>query len=67
MSLLGDLLAHNREFVSNREYEKFETDKFPDKNLAVLACMDARLVELTGQLLADPDDEAVTGEAAVEA
>ena len=51
MSLLGNLLAHNREFVSNREYEKFETDKFPDKNLAVLACMDARLVELLPQAM----------------
>ena len=51
MSLLGDLLVHNRTFVDNREYEKFETDKFPDKNLAVLACMDARLVELLPQAM----------------
>jgi len=46
MGLLNTLLEHNRAFVEAREYEQFETDKFPDKNLAVLACMDARLVEL---------------------
>ncbi|BEV72863.1 MULTISPECIES: carbonic anhydrase [unclassified Paludibacterium] len=46
MSVLGTMLEHNRTFVDNREYEQFKTDKFPDKNLLVLACMDARLVEL---------------------
>lgn len=46
MRVLHALLEHNHEFVTSREYEKFRTDKFPDKNLAVLACMDARLVEL---------------------
>nr|WP_294865665.1 carbonic anhydrase [uncultured Pseudogulbenkiania sp.] len=46
MGLLNSLLEHNRSFVDNREYEQFQTDKFPDKSLAVLACMDARLVEL---------------------
>lgn len=46
MSVLGAMLAHNRAFVAAREYEQFKTDKFPDKNLLVLACMDARLVEL---------------------
>jgi carbonic anhydrase len=46
MSVLGTMLEHNRNFVDNHEYEQFKTDKFPDKNLLVLACMDARLVEL---------------------
>ncbi|MDN0083842.1 carbonic anhydrase [Crenobacter sp. SG2305] len=46
MGVLTEMLEHNRTFVDNREYEQFETDKFPGKNLAVLACMDARLVEL---------------------
>jgi len=45
-SVLANVLEHNRDFVARREYEPFATDKFPDKNLAVLACMDARLVEL---------------------
>ena len=46
MVLLDTLLEHNRAFVTSREYEQFKTDKFPDKKLAVLTCMDARLVEL---------------------
>ncbi len=46
MSLLNSLLEYNHGFVERREYESLKTDKFPDKNLAVLACMDARLVEL---------------------
>lgn len=46
MSVLDAMLAHNRAFVAAREYEQFKTGKFPDKNLLVLACMDARLVEL---------------------
>lgn len=46
MSVLGAMLEHNRNFVDNREFEQFKTGKFPDKNLLVLACMDARLVEL---------------------
>ncbi|AXE29613.1 carbonic anhydrase [Chromobacterium phragmitis] len=46
MDRLNTLLEHNRAFVENREYEQYKTDKFPGKGLAVLACMDARLVEL---------------------
>ncbi|RLT23908.1 MAG: carbonic anhydrase [Chloroflexi bacterium] len=47
MNLLDSLLAHNQSFVASRSYEQFQTDdRFPDKGLAVLACMDARLVEL---------------------
>ena len=46
MDRLSALLEHNRHFVENREYEQFKTDKFPGKGLAILACMDARMVEL---------------------
>ncbi|MBV8680103.1 MAG: carbonic anhydrase [Aquitalea sp.] len=46
MRVLNTILEHNRSFVENHEYEQFKTDKFPDKGLAILACMDARLVEL---------------------
>ena len=45
-SVLDDILAHNRQFVDRREYEQFRTDRFPDKRLVVLTCMDTRLVEL---------------------
>jgi carbonic anhydrase len=46
VSILTDILAHNKEFVARREYEPFLTDRFPDKRLVVLTCMDTRLVEL---------------------
>jgi carbonic anhydrase len=46
MSILSDILDHNKRFVEKREYEPFLTDVFPDKKLVVLTCMDARLVEL---------------------
>jgi carbonic anhydrase len=46
MSILSDILQHNAEFVDRREYEPFRTDRFPDKRLVVLTCMDTRLVEL---------------------
>ncbi len=44
--LLNNILEFNRRFVTNREYEQFETDRFPDKKVVVLTCMDTRLVEL---------------------
>ncbi|MGA2585308.1 MAG: carbonic anhydrase [Tepidisphaeraceae bacterium] len=46
MSILSDILDHNRAFVERREYEPLRTDVFPDKKLVVLTCMDTRLVEL---------------------
>jgi carbonic anhydrase len=46
MSLLSEILDHNRSFVANKEYEPFRTDRFPDKKMVVLTCMDTRLVEL---------------------
>jgi carbonic anhydrase len=46
MSLIGEILAHNQEFVAQRKYEEFRTDRYPNKKLAVLTCMDTRLVEL---------------------
>src|SRR5438874_11449269 len=46
MSILSEILDHNRAFVQSREYEAFLTDQFPNKKLVVLSCMDTRLVEL---------------------
>lgn len=46
MRNLDEILAFNRDFVANREYEKYQTTKFPDKRLVVLSCMDTRLEEL---------------------
>ena len=46
MSILSEILDHNRDFIQRREYEAFRTDPFPNKRLVVLSCMDTRLVEL---------------------
>src|SRR5215213_2892937 len=46
MSILSDILAHNRRFVANKEYKQYETDQFPNKKIVVVTCMDTRLVEL---------------------
>ena len=44
--MIEEMLAYNREFVRSKGYEKFQTSKFPDKKIAILTCMDTRLVEL---------------------
>ena len=44
--MIDQILKFNAEFVSRRDYEQYATDKYPDKRLAVLSCMDTRLTEL---------------------
>ena len=44
--MIEQLLEYNREFVKSGAYEKFQTSKYPDKKIAILTCMDTRLVEL---------------------
>lgn len=51
MTLLTDILAFNETFVENKEYEKFETTKFPNKRVVILTCMDTRLVELVTEAM----------------
>jgi carbonic anhydrase len=46
MSLISEILEHNRQFVADRKYEEFLTDRWPNKKIVVLTCMDTRLVEL---------------------
>lgn len=46
MTLLNEILEFNQSFVENKEYEKYATSKFPDKKMAIVTCMDTRLVEL---------------------
>ncbi|MEV3741594.1 carbonic anhydrase [Paenibacillus larvae] len=51
MSLLSNILEYNKTFVDNKQYEEFLTDKFPDKRMVILTCMDTRLVELLPRAL----------------
>lgn len=46
MSRLKEILAFNAHFVANKDYQAYETSKYPDKKLVVLTCMDTRLTEL---------------------
>ena len=40
------MLKYNEAFVDSEQYRKFQTSKYPDKKIAILTCMDTRLVEL---------------------
>ena len=44
--MIDEILSFNREFVARGDYKKYVTDKYPNKKLAVLSCMDTRLTEL---------------------
>ena len=44
--MIEEILEYNKTFVDSKGYEKYLTDKYPDKKLAVLSCMDTRLTEL---------------------
>ena len=46
MSTIDEILAHNKTFVEEKGYLKYSTDKYPDKKLAIVSCMDTRLTEL---------------------
>lgn len=40
------MLAHNARFVESGDYQRYATSKYPDKKIAIVTCMDTRLVEL---------------------
>lgn len=44
--MINEILKHNAQFVANKEYERYMTSKYPDKKIAIVTCMDTRLVEL---------------------
>lgn len=44
--MIDEILNHNRDFVKSGAYERFVTSKYPDKKIAIVTCMDTRLVEL---------------------
>ena len=44
--MIDTILEYNRKFVESGEYEKYKTSKYPDKKIAILPCMDTRLVTL---------------------
>lgn len=46
MSYINEMIEFNKNFVENKDYEKYITTKFPHKKIAILSCMDTRLTEL---------------------
>lgn len=44
--MIDEILRYNEEFVASKGYERFATTKYPDKRIAIVTCMDTRLVEL---------------------
>ncbi|WP_419875778.1 beta-class carbonic anhydrase [Candidatus Pristimantibacillus sp. PTI5] len=51
MSIVPRIMEFNKQFVEEKQYEAYMTDKFPDKKVAILTCMDTRLVELLPRAL----------------
>ncbi|MDQ0113435.1 beta-class carbonic anhydrase [Paenibacillus harenae] len=51
MSIVQNLLSFNKKFVEEKQYEAYLTDKYPEKKIAILTCMDTRLVELLPKAL----------------
>ncbi|WP_449622653.1 beta-class carbonic anhydrase [Robertmurraya sp. Marseille-Q9965] len=49
--LLDEILQYNQEFVEEKKYEEFATNKFPNKRMVILTCMDTRLTELLPKAL----------------
>ena len=46
MTEMEKMLAFNRQFVENKDYEPFITSKYPERKVAILSCMDTRLTQL---------------------
>ena len=44
--MIDELLNFNKTFVETKGYEKYITNKYPDKKIAIVTCMDTRLTEL---------------------
>lgn len=45
-TMMEEMLKYNETFVAEKQYEKYHTSKYPDRNVAIVACMDTRLTEL---------------------
>ena len=48
--MIQKILEYNKAFVKEEAYKPYITSKYPDKKLAILTCMDARLRHLPAAL-----------------
>ncbi|WP_050636420.1 beta-class carbonic anhydrase [Candidatus Stoquefichus sp. SB1] len=44
--MINEILEYNRQFVKEKKYQPYLTSKYPDRKLAIITCMDTRLIEL---------------------
>lgn len=44
--MIDEMLAYNKKFVEEEKYKPYVTSKYPDRKLAIVTCMDTRLIEL---------------------
>ena len=44
--MINEILEYNKQFVEEKEYQRYITNKFPDKKIAIVSFMDTRLIEL---------------------
>lgn len=44
--MIQEMLEFNRRFVEREEYKQHATSKYPDKKIAIVTCMDTRLLTL---------------------
>ncbi|MDO4616213.1 MAG: carbonic anhydrase [Lachnospiraceae bacterium] len=44
--MVDEILAFNKKFVEEKQYEKYAAGKLPQKKIAIVTCMDTRLTEL---------------------
>lgn len=44
--MIEEVITYNKKFVEDRAYEPYQTSKYPDKKLAILTCMDTRLIQM---------------------
>ncbi|MDO4490697.1 MAG: carbonic anhydrase [Lachnospiraceae bacterium] len=44
--MIDEILAYNKKFVEEKQYEKYAAGKLPQKKIAIVTCMDTRLTEL---------------------
>ncbi len=52
--MIEEMLAYNREFVKNEGYKEYITNKYPDKKIAILSCMDTHLAAYSRPALLGP-------------
>ena len=44
--MIDEILAYNKKFVEEKRYEQYAASNYPNKKIAIITCMDTRLVEL---------------------